>query len=334
MNAATGYRTLGLDPDASWDEVKTAFRRLARTYHPDVAGPRGARRFAEITEAYMSLKDVISSEAQPYSARQEEDISADSGGQSFLKRVWSRFASRADARGEEEKETAREYASVSAARVRFIGGAISRAESQIAGLLSRREEVKGKNRTGAIICRLRSKHPAVVMLALRQISYRDAGDEIRAAALEHFTKNIPATEVLVSLLSLFTGSREARGFMGAIASHARRFSSSDAQIALRWLRQQNADKSCFTPFLSHPSHAVAAAALGAWPPSFGLPETSDVANLLKTDDEAALVALLRLLRREGAPAWTISQITRISSEHASSAVRVWASAIVRDRKVS
>lgn len=344
MNCGGDFKTLGLPPGASWDEVKSAFRRLARTYHPDIAGPGGARRFSEITKAYMSLKDTISPEAPSRAvpadgygdfcaARQQEEAVSDFEGKSFWKRLWERIIPQNE---EEDEETAaaRDFSSFSSARVRFVGSAISKAESQIAGLLSRREEMKEKNRTNAILCRLRSKHPAVALLALQQISLRNASDEIRAAALEHFTKNIPATEVLVSLLSLFTGSNAARSFAKALAAHARNFSPSDAQIVLRWLRRQDAGKDCFSPFLSHPSHAVAAAALNGWTPSFGLPDTSDIANLLKTGNEAVLVALLRLLRSEGVPAWAISQITRISSDHASSSVRVWASAIVRDRNLS
>ena len=53
------FRTLGLSPDASWDDVKSAFRRLALACHPDVAGPASARRFQEITQAYMTLRQTI-----------------------------------------------------------------------------------------------------------------------------------------------------------------------------------------------------------------------------------------------------------------------------------
>lgn len=343
MDCGGDFKTLGLPPGSSWDEVKSAFRRLARMYHPDIAGPGGARKFSEITEAYMSLKGAISPEASRgvpqrsgygdlRTERQENVRAGDSGGDSFWKRLWARLIPRGGEKSE-AKAPPQDFSSFSSARVRFVGSAISKAESQIEGLLSRREELKEKNRTDAIICRLRSKHPAVALLALQQISLRGGNDEIRAAALEHFTKNIPATEVLMSLLSLFGGSGMEQNFTKALAAHARSFSPSDAQVVLRWLKRQDADKGCFSPFLSHPSHSVAAAVLNGWPSSFGLPETSDISNLLKTGDEAALVPLLRLLRSKGAPVWAISQITRISSDHTSPAVRVWASAIVRDRNL-
>ena len=60
MNSNANFKILGLSADASWDEIKSAFRHLARTYHPDIAGTDGARKFSEITEAYMTLKETVS----------------------------------------------------------------------------------------------------------------------------------------------------------------------------------------------------------------------------------------------------------------------------------
>jgi molecular chaperone DnaJ len=53
------YAVLGVSPDASADEVKKAYRKLARQYHPDAnAGDATAeRRFKEIGEAYAVLSD-------------------------------------------------------------------------------------------------------------------------------------------------------------------------------------------------------------------------------------------------------------------------------------
>jgi curved DNA-binding protein CbpA len=53
------YRTLGVPDNASEQDIKLAYRRLAKRYHPDVnAGAKGAEeRFKEITEAYNILSD-------------------------------------------------------------------------------------------------------------------------------------------------------------------------------------------------------------------------------------------------------------------------------------
>ncbi len=52
------YEVLGVERGASQDEIKRAYRRLARKYHPDVSKePDAEARFKETREAYEVLKD-------------------------------------------------------------------------------------------------------------------------------------------------------------------------------------------------------------------------------------------------------------------------------------
>jgi curved DNA-binding protein len=52
------YKILGVARDASQDEIKRVYRRLARKYHPDVSKEKNAEdRFKEVQEAYEVLKD-------------------------------------------------------------------------------------------------------------------------------------------------------------------------------------------------------------------------------------------------------------------------------------
>jgi len=51
------YRTLGITRGATLDEVKAAYRRLAKLYHPDSAGERAIERFLAIQAAYESLTE-------------------------------------------------------------------------------------------------------------------------------------------------------------------------------------------------------------------------------------------------------------------------------------
>lgn len=49
------YKTLGVPRTATADEIKKAFRKLARTHHPDAGGDEA--KFKELNEAYEVLSD-------------------------------------------------------------------------------------------------------------------------------------------------------------------------------------------------------------------------------------------------------------------------------------
>ena len=52
------YGILGLKRDASADDIKKAYRKLAHKYHPDVSkDSKGEEKFKDVSEAYKALKD-------------------------------------------------------------------------------------------------------------------------------------------------------------------------------------------------------------------------------------------------------------------------------------
>ena len=72
------YDTLGVSKDASSEEIKKAYRRLARKYHPDINKEAGAEdKFKEINAAYEILSDE--------NKRKQYDTYGDNmfGGQNF-----------------------------------------------------------------------------------------------------------------------------------------------------------------------------------------------------------------------------------------------------------
>ena len=58
MNKRDYYEVLGVDKNASESDIKSAFRKLAKKYHPDVSKEENAaEKFKEAQEAYAVLSD-------------------------------------------------------------------------------------------------------------------------------------------------------------------------------------------------------------------------------------------------------------------------------------
>lgn len=53
------YQILGVDRRASGQDIKNAYRKLAKRYHPDLNqdNPQAEQKFREVTEAYKVLAD-------------------------------------------------------------------------------------------------------------------------------------------------------------------------------------------------------------------------------------------------------------------------------------
>lgn len=66
MNIADSYRLLGLRTGATHEDIKVAYRKLARQLHPDLnpGDDRAKDRFIRITEAYQFLMGIVPAEPE------------------------------------------------------------------------------------------------------------------------------------------------------------------------------------------------------------------------------------------------------------------------------
>ena len=51
------YETLGVERTATEEEIKRAYRKMSRKYHPDIAGAEYEDKFKEVNSAYEVLSD-------------------------------------------------------------------------------------------------------------------------------------------------------------------------------------------------------------------------------------------------------------------------------------
>src|SRR6202045_283281 len=93
------YAILGVPRNASPEDIKKAFRKLARQYHPDVAKDKrdAEAKFKEINEAYEVLGD-------PQNRSKYDNLGADGGEAAAFQGAQSRWRGSAGGPGEEGVE--------------------------------------------------------------------------------------------------------------------------------------------------------------------------------------------------------------------------------------
>jgi curved DNA-binding protein CbpA len=76
MSFTDYYKILGVPPDASEEEIKGAYRYLAKFYHPDVnKAPEAVKHFIEVQKAYETLIDPI--QRKEYDDRNRKEFKRD-----------------------------------------------------------------------------------------------------------------------------------------------------------------------------------------------------------------------------------------------------------------
>jgi molecular chaperone DnaJ len=89
------YDVLGVPADAGADEIKRAYRQLARRYHPDISGEDRGGAFLELAKAYDVLRDPV--RRRTYDAglfqRPQRPVGRDIGGEWFADEIAIDFPS-------------------------------------------------------------------------------------------------------------------------------------------------------------------------------------------------------------------------------------------------
>ena len=319
------FEILGISPGAHPGEIRSAFRRLALSFHPAVAGPLEAGRFEAIAAAYAVLKTASPGEvAEALKKRKQSPGTApqkERGGSPFRWRRKKQDSSASSAKRKEEEGSGR-------VRELLLERALVEAELSVARLLERARAGESAGNASRIVRRLLGAHPGVRLLALGALGRKAPEGEVFAALLE-MVRLWPVDEDVLEHLVLLDYSPDRRRKMAeALAARAGSLAERPALAFLRWMSPLPDRADLLGKVLSHQSSRVLAAALSLWPGG-ALPDDLALIRLLKRDEEGVLVPLLRILKSRGAPPWAGPRLAALSEKHPSAAVRVWARSIVR-----
>ena len=323
------FAILEVSPGAHPGEIRSAFRRMARVFHPDVAGPHAAGKFEAIAAAYAILKAASPAEIDEALKRRKKQPSPPgkkpSGGGPFK-------GKKKESRKEPPKkppETKKEKDAVGE-RVRqlLMERAMVEAELALARLVEKMSPPGGPLSPSQLAKRLLGAHPGVRSMALSALGGRAENDEILAALLE-MVRLWPPDDETVQRLMLLEYSREGRVKMAAaLAIRFPSLTDHSALAFLRWVGKLPERAEFLSHGLSHPSARVLSAVLTQWPAKLR-PDDLALVRLLKRDEEEILAPLLKVLKFRGAPSWARPRLVTLGERHPSSAVRVWARSIVQ-----
>lgn len=331
------FAILEVPPGAHPGEIRSAFRRMARVFHPDVAGPQAAGKFETIAAAYAVLKGASQAqidEALRETKKQGPFPGKKKGGESPFRR--KKKETKKEGRKEPPKGRPKEgpkneaEKDASGERVRqlLMERAMVEAELALARLMEKMRPREGPPAPSQLARRLLGAHPGVRAMALSALDGKAENEEILEALLEMVRLWPPDDDGLERLL-LLGYSREGRSRMAtALAAGLPSFSELSALAFIRWVTRLPERNELLSHGLSHPSPRVLSAVLSIWSVR-DRPDDLALIRLLKREEEGVLVPLLKILKFRGAPPWAGPRLAALGQRHSSSAVRVWARSIVQ-----
>ncbi|MDR1048474.1 MAG: J domain-containing protein [Synergistaceae bacterium] len=336
-------RVLGLLPGATAAEVRSAFRRLARTCHPDIAGRQSARKFDQIAGAYAFLKSLPPDElcpAEPGAAREPEakpgrwDVWRERARRTREK--WKGpLAWRRERRARREAEEERLRAGVrkeeerrGQARQARVDAALTRGEQALELLLERLGREARDGDAQALALRLRSEIPQVRRLALSRLGasvnraqlFDAVADLLRRRDIDEKTARLTA--------ALPFSSENRRKLARALAGRADRIPAPLLNCLLNLRNPQAEDKTLWELYLQNASPDGAILILRCWPKNFSF-SVSVLRTLLSRKEEDVLIESLRTLKQRSlpCPVWARERLNALSA-HADPVVRSWAKALL------
>ncbi|MGG6896587.1 MULTISPECIES: DnaJ domain-containing protein [Rhizobium] len=215
------YKVLGVKKDAGADEIKSAWRNLAKTAHPDhnMGDPTATERFAEIGRAYETLKDPQKRSRYDQIARMAEAKGQSTEQTIIQQRQAAReMAERARAARANAEKVMEELARANARKA----AAAAAASSQQTATNESPEDVVERI-FGAKAARTQQEQATAEAVA------QQAGKQQAGKPQEADTTTTEEAQVEEELLATGTGSVSSRSAFGILSSFVRRITGSNVQ---------------------------------------------------------------------------------------------------------
>ena len=318
-------RALGLEPGATEADVRSAFRRLALTCHPDVVGQGGALRFQQIAGAYSLLKGLAPDELRQLSGAGWRQ-------RSLVKRRASTFLdwyrSRRDRARQEAEEARRAEQAEERRQAEERSERVDRVLEQYDRSLSRRLERMSKSADAAqlndVLSRLRSSVAEVRRLALGRVGTLINRAEVRQAVSGLLCRWDVDEKTARLVGALPMEAVVLRRLAADVASRAGQFPNS-LVMSLLALRSRDVlpDPLLMERYLVTVRPECVAAILRYWPDGSS-PSDAALRRLLDSEDGQVLVPLLSAMKQRfphAVPRFR-GRLKELQ-EHPAPAVRVW-----------
>jgi len=334
-------RILGLPSDATADDVRSAFRRLAKIYHPDVAGKQYTRKFERISNAYAALKDLPLGEffhADAGIAESTQDASVfknDIPGfrlifRNALEKPFAWYRKRQERIGA-EKERSRRAVEDAKKRILLkeetrIDAILNRGERLLGDLLNRRERELRRVGIQGLALRLSSSRCQIRHMALAHVGELVNKTEVFEALLKSLQKWDIDDKTARIVASLPLEPEKHRKLAYSLASRP----MPDLLLSNLLHSHNPADRELMELYLNHAGARGITSILRRWPQGAFVSEAT-LCRLISHEDESVLIAVLSAMKQRSIPC-PLGELKQLDAylSHPNIGVRVWAKALLAE----
>ncbi|MCL1875164.1 MAG: J domain-containing protein [Synergistaceae bacterium] len=326
----SSFNLLGLKPGADARQIRSAFRRLARTHHPDIAGSFSTKKYEQISNAYILLKNLSPEELSCCDA--SLDCPPDKRVSFFIwwKRKYSEKEQSREAkiRAEHEEEVAKEARE--RAIYEHVDSVLEKLAREINTIRKRKQNEVQNKEISDIIIRLEASREEVRIMTVQNLS-KFVNVPLIMDTLLKILKQYPITGKMLDSINKFQlPSEYVQKIIRIVSDKIEDLNEQEALAFIKRTIYLAADNNyVISKFMEHPSLKITEFLITRW--TFpALPSEVVLKNIFSDlKNEKLIISALNMLKRYDKrvyPRWLTQKINELLT-HENTSVRLWARAI-------